>query len=358
MEELPEPLPAHVLARGQYDAPTSVRTLVTRETPAFLLPLPTDAPRDRLGLAAWVTDPSHPLTARVAVNRVWGNFFAAPLVRTPEDFGSQGQLPSHPELLDWLARDFISHGWDLKRLCKQIVLSATYRQDSKAAPQALAADPENRWLARGPAYRLSAEQIRDTALAAGGLLNPQQGGPPVSPYQPGDDLWRENNGMSPPYQQSVGRALYRRSLYSVWKRTAPLPNMMAFDTGTREVCTVRRDRTNTPLQALVLLNDVQFVEACRHLAETALEQEQTDEARIVHAFVSLAGRKPDEKELQALLELLGDEHRYYEENIAEANKLISIGESEPNTKLGAQQLAALTTVCQAILNLDATIWKR
>ncbi|MEQ8836221.1 MAG: DUF1553 domain-containing protein, partial [Lacipirellulaceae bacterium] len=268
MEEMAEPRETHVLARGVYDAPTSDETRVTRSTLSELpLEFPEGAPNDRLGLARWVTDRKHPLTARVAVNRFWGNFFTSPLVRTPENFGSQGELPTHPELLDWLSRDFIDNGWDVKRLCKMIVLSATYRQDSRASDEQLEADPTNRWLARGPAHRLSAEQIRDLALAASGLMNSKVGGPPVSPYQPGGDLWREANSMSPAYKQSAGKALYRRSLYSVWKRTAPLPNMLAFDSTTREVCTVKRSRTNTPLQALVLLNDVQFIEAARVMAE-------------------------------------------------------------------------------------------
>ncbi|MEM1063068.1 MAG: DUF1553 domain-containing protein, partial [Planctomycetota bacterium] len=267
MEEMPEPRETHVLMRGEYSAPRSEETRVTRATLSEIGPAyPADTPRDRLGLARWVTDPAHPLTARVLVNRMWANFFGYGLVRTPENFGLQGELPTHPDMLDFLARDFIDHGWDVKRLCRQIVLSATYRQDSRATEDLLIADPENRLLARGPAYRLGAEQIRDLALAVAGRLDGRLGGAPVSPYQPGKDLWTESNTMSQSYRQSVGEALYRRSLYSVWKRTAPLPNMVAFDAQSREVCTVDRPRTNTPLQALGLLNDVQFVEASRLLA--------------------------------------------------------------------------------------------
>ncbi|QEG43720.1 DUF1553 domain-containing protein [Roseimaritima ulvae] len=357
MEETPQARPTHILARGEYDAAKNDDTLVTRRTLSGLpLAFPENAPLNRLGLAQWVTDPRHPLTARVAVNRLWGNFFSSPLVRTPENFGSQGDLPTHPELLDWLSRDFIENGWDVKRLCKSIVLSATYRQDSAATPQQLQADPTNRLLARGPAYRLAAEQIRDLALAASGLLNPQIGGPPVSPYQPGKDLWKESNGMSPPYQQSVGKSLYRRSLYSVWKRTAPLPNMMAFDSTTREVCTVKRSRTNTPLQALVLLNDVQFIEAARVLAERSLDNDSA--APIETAFLKLTGRRPDELERSALQQLLSDERTYYSEHPDAAKKLLSLGETEASPTIDAVELAALTNVCQAILNLDATIWKR
>jgi hypothetical protein len=358
MRETNEPRPAHLLARGEYDAPTSDETLVTRQTLSGIpLPFPKDAPLDRLGLAQWVTDPNHPLTARVAINRIWGNFFTDPLVRTPENFGLQGELPTHPELLDWLARDFIDSDWDVKRVCRNIVLSATYRQDSAATAEQLEKDPTNRLLARGPAYRLSAEQIRDLALAASGLLNIASGGPPVSPYQPGEDLWREANGMSPAYQQSVGVDLYRRSLYSVWKRTVPLPNMLAFDSTTREVCTVKRSRTNTPLQALVLLNDIQFVEAARALAEQALKSE-SDRARIQAAFVRLAGREPDEQEYAVLLDLLADERAFYVVHKEDASRLATIGERQADRNTDVVELAAMTTVCQAILNLDATIWKR
>lgn len=359
MDEMESPRPAHVLARGQYDAETDESTLVARSVLTGLpLPFPENAPLDRLGLAMWVTDPQHPLTARVAVNRIWGNFFAEPLVTTAENFGSQGELPSHPDLLDWLARDFVNSNWNVKRMCRNIVLSSTYRQDSAATTDQLEADPTNRLLGRGPAYRLSAEQIRDLALAASGLMNREPGGPPVSPYQPGGDLWRESNGMSPPYQQSVGQSLYRRSLYSVWKRTAPLPNMMAFDTTSREVCTVKRSRTNTPLQALVLLNDVQFIEACRRLAEKVVAENRDDEARISAAFIAFAAREPDEVERRTLLELLNAERAWYSEHPQDAATLLGLGESELATGVDQVEVAAMTTICQAVLNLDATVWKR
>ena len=359
MREMDEPRPAHLLARGRYDAPTDDSTLVKRDVLSGLsIPFPKDAPRDRLGLAKWVTDPRHPLTARVSVNRLWSNFFAEPLVRTPENFGSQGALPTRPGLLDWLARDFINSGWDVKRFCRNIVLSATYRQDSATTRELLKKDPTNRLLARGPAYRLSAEQIRDVALAASGLLNRERGGPPVSPYQPGGDLWRESNGMSPAYQQSVGQSLYRRSLYSVWKRTVPLPNMMAFDATPREVCTVKRARTNTPLQALVLLNDVQFIEACRALAERSIRSAAGDEPRVAAAFQALTGRTPDEAEQSTLVRLLGEERAWFSDHKDDAEKLIAHGESKTTSETDPIELAAMTTVCQAILNLDATVWKR
>jgi len=360
MRELESPRPAHVLARGQYDAPTDDTTLVTRNVPLHsVIPLPNDDVIDRRTLAKWVTDPKHPLTARVAVNRLWGNFFGNGLVGTPENFGLQGDTPSHPRLLDWLARDFVASGWDVKRFCKNIVLSSTYRQDSKATPEAIEADPENQLLSRGPSHRLSAEQIRDLVLAASDAMSPVLGGPPVSPYQPGEDLWRESNGMSPPYRQSVGKDLYRRSLYSVWKRTAPLPNMLAFDASTREVCMVKRSRTNTPLQALVLLNDVQFVEAARLLAADTLTKtaNQSNEC-IVDAFLRSTGRLPTDAESVLLNELYEAELEHYRSRPEAATAYLSHGESKVPDSLPRPELAAMTVVCQAIFNLDATIWKR
>lgn len=359
MEEMSEPRETHVLARGAYDAPRSDETLVTRATFEKLAPeFPDDLPRDRLGLARWTTLADHPLTGRVIVNRLWRNFFGAGLVHTPENFGLQGELPTHPQLLDWLARDFVTSGWDVKRFCRNVALSATYRQDSRGAAELVEADPENRLLARGPAHRLSAEQIRDTALYASGKLNSTRGGPPVSPYQPGDDLWRESNSMSPAYQQSLGKDLYRRSLYSVWKRTAPLPNMVAFDAESREVCIMKRARTNTPLQALVLMNDVQFVEAARLLAEKSLKLELDPETQIAWAFRSLTGRAPTDHESKVLSTLRAAEQRHYAAEPAAAEKLVGQGDSKPAGQLDPVELAAMTVVCQTILNLDATIWKR
>ncbi|MEN1677983.1 MAG: DUF1553 domain-containing protein [Planctomycetota bacterium] len=359
MKETAEPRETHVLARGAYDAETGPDTLVARATLSEIgPPLAESERRDRLALADWVTADDHPLTARVIVNRLWANFFGAGLVRTPENFGLQGELPSHPALLDWLARDFVAHGWDVKRLCRQIVLSATYRQESRPSPELAEADPENRWLGRGPAYRLAAEQIRDLALTASGLLNSERGGPPVSPYQPGGDLWKESNIMSPSYQQSVGVDLYRRSLYSVWKRTAPLPNMLVFDAQTREVCSVNRPRTNTPLQALVLLNDPQFVEAARVLAERSMLRKQSDEDRIAWAFLLLTGREPTDLEAGVLLRLLQAEREHYASDQQAAQRLTSVGDRPVAAQLDPSELAAMTVVCQAILNLDATVWKR
>jgi hypothetical protein len=361
MEELLEPRPTFVLARGAYDAPKSDANRVERDTfHDMLWPFPPGAPRNRLGLAQWMTDPRHALTARVFVNRLWANYFGQGLVATPENFGRQGAAPTHPALLDWMARDFVDSGWDVKRLCRQIVLSATYRQDSRLRPELRARDPDNGLLARGPSRRLSAEQTRDVALAASGLLDRTVGGPPVSPYQPGEDLWREANSMSPPYRQSTGKGLYRRSIYSVWKRTAPLPNMMAFDAGAREVCTVSRGRTNTPLQALVLLNDVQFVEACRALAAKVAQRHQGDVAgQVQEAFLRLAGRAPDDGELGLLVEAYHEQRELFAEDGEQAaGKFLSIGESRTESSLRPEESAALTAVCQIILNLDATIYLR
>jgi len=360
MEELPEPRPTYLLARGAYDAPKGPENRVDRDVfQEMLNRFPSAAPHNRLGLAQWMTDSANPLPARVVVNRVWASFFGRGLVASQENFGRQGTTPSHPELLDWLARDFIDHGWDLKRLCRQIATSGVYRQDSRATSAQREADPDNQWLARGPSRRLSAEQIRDVALAASGLLDRTIGGPPVSPYQPGGDLWRESNSMSPAYQQSTGRGLHRRSIYSVWKRTSPLPNMMAFDAVTREVCTVSRSRTNTPLQALVLLNDVQFVEAARSLAAGAMERHADLDARINDAFMRLAGRPPDALERELLVEVYDEQHALFVEAIEQdPAKFLGVGESKPDATLAPADLAALTAVCQVILNLDATIFER
>lgn len=360
MAELPEPRPTYILARGAYDAPKTEANRVQRNTfEHLLIAFPKDAPKNRLGLARWLTDPRHPLTARVFVNRLWANFFGRGLVSTPENFGQQGAAPTDPELLDWLARDFIDHRWDIKRLCRSIVLSATYRQDSRTRPELRERDPDNALLARGPSRRLSGEQIRDLALASSGLLERRAGGPPVSPYQAGGDLWRETNTMSPAYQQSVGKDLYRRSLYSVWKRTAPLPNMLAFDATSREVCTVARGRTNTPLQALVLLNDVQFVEASRALA-TALSHEQaTTDERIAAAFLRLTGRHPDEQEMKLLADLHHEQRQWFADaSQQDAKKFVDVGDSPVDQAIDPVDLAALAVTCQAILSLDATIYER
>ncbi len=393
MDEMPQPRPAYVLERGQYDAPKTDANRVSRGTPSAVMPFPQGLRRDRLGLAEWLTRPGHPLTTRVAVNRFWSLFFGQGLVETSDNFGLQGKLPTHPELLDYLASRFSAPavatstqggqgqgagpgqltidnlkltianssgglGWDVKALLRLIVLSATYRQASALRPELQQKDPENLLLARGPSHRLSAEQIRDLALAASGLLDGRIGGPPVSPYQPGD-LWREANVMSPAYRQSVGTDLYRRSLYSVLKRTAPMPNMLAFDAVSREVCVARRQTTSTPLQALVLLNDPQFVEAARVLGERMLKEGgATPAERVRFAFRRLAGRDPLPGEEKLLITLYALQLEHFRRQAPEAAQLLQIGDRKPDTTLSPAEVAAATVVAQAILNMDATVWKR
>ncbi len=261
-------------------------------------------------------------------------------------------------MLDWLARDFINSGWDVKATLKKIVLSATYRQDSRLRRDLRERDPENLLLARGPSERLPAEMIRDTALAASGLLDDQEGGPSVSPYMPGD-LWRESNSMSPAYHQSTGQALYRRSLYTVWKRTTPMPDMEAFDAPSREVCLVKRNNTGSPQQAFVLLNDTQFVEAARVLAEKALKEGGHSPAQqIEFAFRRLTGREPDAREAKVLRELLMEQKELFAKEPDRAEKLVSVGDQKRDPALNPVELAAATALAQAIMNADATIWKR
>ncbi len=260
----------------------------------LLPPLPKGAPNNRLGFARWLVDPSNPLTARVAVNRFWQMYFGAGLVKTVEDFGSQGEWPSHPELLDWLATEFVRTGWDIKAMQKLIVTSATYRQSSKTTPELLQKDPENRLLARAPRLRLPAGAIRDQALAVSGLLVEQLGGPSVKPYQPAG-LWKELSGQD--YVQDKGDKLYRRSLYTFWKRSSPPPSLMNFDAAGREACVVRETRTNTPLQALDLMNDVTYLEASRKLAERVMKERRTSaEERIALAFRLATARPPTPRE--------------------------------------------------------------
>jgi hypothetical protein len=357
MEETPTPRETFVLARGEYDAPTTDADRVQRQVPAILPPLP-DGPRDRLALARWLIEPEHPLTARVAVNRFWQVFFGRGLVSTSENFGLQGGVPSHPALLDRLAVDFVDSGWDVKALCRRIVTSATYRQASTTRPGLAAIDPENALLARGPSGRLPAEMIRDLALSASGLLEETMYGPPVSPYQPAG-LWRESNSMSPAYRQSVGTALHRRSLYTIWKRTAPIPNMLVFDAATREVCTVRRATTNTPLQAFVLLNDPQFVEAARVLAERMLAEGGDDDAdRVTFAFRLLTGRPPAPPERALLVALYAEQRDVFAADPDAPGRFLAVGEHPVDPALDPVETAAATVVAQTILNLDATVWKR
>jgi hypothetical protein len=353
MQELEKPRPAFVLARGQYDQPGEP---VPPGVPAALGALDPQAPRNRLGLARWIVAPENPLTARVAVNRYWQLIFGAGLVRTVNDFGLQGELPSHPELLDWLAVEFVRSGWDLKQLVRLMVTSATYRQASAFTPALLAADPENRLLARGGRYRLPAELIRDQALWLGGLLAERSGGPSVKPYQPAG-LWEavSYNGDQT-YVQDHGAGLYRRSLFTFWKRQAPPPAMLTFDAPTREVCTPRRPRTNTPLQALVLLNDVTYIEAARGLGTLMARAAGPEPAPgIRQGFRRATGRWPDDDEAAALVNLYHHELAAYRNRPGAARALLRQGELVADPAIDPCALAAWTLTASVLLNLDETI---
>jgi Protein of unknown function (DUF1553)/Concanavalin A-like lectin/glucanases superfamily len=393
MQELPEPRPAFVLKRGAYDAPGEK---VERGIPAVLPPMPRDFPNNRLGYAKWLVSRQNPLTARVTVNRFWQMLFGTGLVRTVEDFGTQGELPSHPELLDWLAVEFMSgragdgetrgqgdketgrqgeetnrhpesaairnpqsKDWDVKALLKTIVMSATYRQSSMVTPQLLQRDPENRLLARGPRLRLRAEVIRDQALFLSGLLVEKRGGPSVKPYQP-EGLYKDMvfSNMTN-YDHDKGEGLWRRSLYTFWKRTVMPPAMQVFNASSREYCIVREARTNTPLQALNLMNDVTYIEAARMLAERMVSSGGEQAAdRIAWAFRLATSRWPDEKEKQVLLENHHSQFAYFRSNPREAEKLLAVGEKRNSRKFDTAELAAYATTASLILNLDEVITKQ
>jgi Protein of unknown function (DUF1553)/Protein of unknown function (DUF1549)/Concanavalin A-like lectin/glucanases superfamily/Planctomycete cytochrome C len=343
---------AHILYRGQYDQP---RQEVQPNVPAALPPMPASFPRNRLGLAQWLVDPSNPLTARVTVNRFWQELFGTGLVKSSEDFGSQGQAPSHPELLDWLAVEFRESGWDVKRFFKLLVTSSAYRQSSQANEAKLKADPENRLLSRGPRFRMDGEMVRDYALAASGLLVPSIGGPSVKPYQP-QGIW-ETVAMigsnTQFYKQDSGDKLYRRSLYTFWKRSAPPASMEIFGAPTRESCTVRRERTDTPLQALVVMNDPQFVEAARALAQRALKSANGNiDGEIDFVTTHLLGRAFDVNEKDITRKAYQDYLEHFVAHPDEAKKLLSVGESKPDEQLAGPESAALTMVANQVMNLD------
>jgi hypothetical protein len=350
MEELPAPKDTFLLIRGSYDRPGEK---VTRGVPEILPPLPAGSPSNRLGLARWLVDPAHPLTARVTVNRFWQHYFGTGIVKTVEDFGSQGEWPSHPALLDWLATEFIQSGWNVKQLQKTIVMSATYRQSSAVTPELVAKDPENRLLARAPRLRLSAEVLRDQALFASGLLVNKIGGPSVKPYQPAG-LWSELGDKD--YERDKGEGLYRRSLYTFWKRTAPPPFMANFDSAMRESCTVRESRTNTPLQALNLMNDVTFVEASRKLAERVI-LEGPPETRLERAFRLVLARAPDAAEQSKLAGSLSFYKDHFASNKEAAAKFIEQGDSPSDPQIPKTELAAYTAVASLIFNLDEAVTK-
>ncbi len=348
--------PAFLLKRGEYDRKGEK---VERATPAFLPPLSADAPKNRLGFARWLTDPKHPLTARVAVNRFWQQFFGTGLVRTAEDFGSQGEPPSHPELLDWMAVQFVADGWDVKTTVKRIVTSATYMQSSKVTKDRLARDPHNRLLSRGPRFRLDAEMLRDQALFVGGLLVEKVGGPSVKPPQP-PGLWEavaftgSNTGI---FKADKGHEkVHRRSMYTFWKRTAHPPQMGTLDAPSREACTVRRERTNTPLQALLMMNEQLFVEAARGLATRALREVPADEiTRLRWMFRVVTARQPDDVELAILRDALREHLAKYRNDPKAAQALIRVGETAPDPTLNGEELAAWTMIGNLVLNLDEVV---
>ena len=353
MQEMPTLRKTHLLHRGEYDKPGEV---VTAGVPACFAPLPAGIHADRLALSHWMTDPANPLVARVAVNRLWQVVFGTGLVETAEDFGTQGEPPSQPELLDWLATTFVRSGWDTKTMLRRMVMSNTYRQSSNVSEEMLARDPRNRLLTRAARFRLPAEIVRDNALAVSGLLNAAIGGPSVFPYQP-PGLWEEvsvSHGAH--YPQNHGDQMYRRSLYSFWKRSSPPPALNTFDAADRETCYVRRSRTNTPLQALVLMNDPTYVEAARKLAERIMTTGgAAPSARLECGYKIALARAPRDEERSILLALFDSSLRRFQAEPKEATKLLAVGQSPRRSELSEPELAAWTTVASAILGLDETI---
>ncbi|MDX1769246.1 MAG: PSD1 and planctomycete cytochrome C domain-containing protein [Arenibacter troitsensis] len=355
MNEMEEVRPSYILNRGVYDQPT---TQVFPNTPESILPYPEEYPKNRLGLAKWLFHEDNPLTARVTVNRYWQRMFGTGLVASSFDFGNQGSLPTHPELLDFLAIKLKEEGWDTRKILKYMALSATYQQSTKVSKDLQELDPENRLLARAPRLRLTAELIRDQALKISGLLNPEVGGPSVKPYQPAG-IWEATTGggggSTATYITSTGKDLYRKSLYTFWKRTVPPPSMMTFDAASRDLCTVKRQETNTPLQALVLLNDPQIIEASRLIAKNAIDRNKEIGDQIKYIFKLATSRTPDEEELSML-------NNYYNSMLQKVNEegidpqdYLSIGDFEIDSSYSKKQLAALALTAHTILNLDETI---
>jgi hypothetical protein len=354
--ELKEPKPAHVLLRGNFQ---QLGEEVQREVPAVLPPFPTNRPRNRLGLAHWLIDPANPLVARVQVNRFWAQLFGQGIVRTVGDFGSQGIYPTHPQLLDWLATEFVQSGWDVKHTLKTIVMSATYRQASITENDYRKADPENALLWKAPRVRLAAETIRDNALAIAGSLSDKIGGPPVFPYQPeGFYLGKAPGGMNSrwSWNTSDGSDLYRRGMYTFWRRTTPYPTFVIFDAPDRANCTVSRSRTNSPLQALVTLNDPQFVEAARVMAQRVLTDvtEGLDE-RLTYAFRIAVARPPSDEEMAALGKAYQTQRKRFEANQKAAETIIQAGQFPQPDGIDAIEHATWTGLCNVILNLDEVI---
>ena len=356
MHEMEKPRATNILQRGLYDHPGEV---VESGTPAAFLPMPKNAPRNRLGLAQWIVNPENPLTARVAVNRMWERFFGIGLVKTTENLGSQAEPPSHPELLDYLATEFIRIGWDMKAFQRQIVLSATYRQSSATTPAIAENDPENRLLSHGPRFRLQAEILRDQALAIAGSLHEEIGGPSVRPYQP-PGIWDEMSGYGNlhNYKHDSDQNRNRRSIYTIWKRTTPPPTMTIFDMASREYCVVRRSRTNTPLQALALLNDVTYVESARLLAERMMSDGgKTPSERITYGYRRAISRAPTKEELTILTNGLQKRLAHFKSDTEGAKKLLAQGDTKANPQLDPAELAAYSITASTILNLDETMTK-
>ena len=355
--ELDKPRHMWVRIRGQYD---KHGVPVGPGVPAVLPPLPASEATNRLTLARWLIDPKNPLPARVTVNRFWQQFFGVGIVKTSEDFGTRGEWPSHPELLDWLASEFVRSGWDVKQTVRRLVTSAAYRQDSRVSPELLAMDPENRLLARGPRYRLDAEELRDYALSVSGLLNLKMGGRGVHPYQP-PGIWEAvgyTTSDTAKYTQDHGEALYRRSLYTFWKRTAPPPSMTTLDAPTREQCWARRERTDTPLQALLMMNDPQYFEAARQLGYRMWhEGGANDASRLAYGFELATARPPAPRESAVLMEALAAQRAHYCADADAARKLIAVGEWPVPTDLPPAELAAYSVVGNLLLNLDEVVTK-
>lgn len=354
MKEMADRRQTTILLRGEYN---KLGEKVEPGLPGMLPPMPAGEPNNRLGLARWMVNKDNPLTARVTVNRFWQMIFGTGLVKTSEDFGNQGEWPSHPELLDWMASDFMSNGWNTKALLKQMVTSAAYRQDSKVTPDLLNKDPENRLLARGPRLRLPAETVRDQALAVSGLLVNKTGGPSVKPYQPAG-LWEEQSMQDMYYKQDHGDDLYRRSLYMYWKRTIAPPMMTNFDASTREACVVRENRTNTPLQALNLMNDTTFLEAGRQVGRRMLaEGGPTDEARLRYGFQLVLARTPQAKELEVLKSSLNYHRDFFSTDSTRTEKFLAKGESKLGAGFDLREQAAYMAIGSLLLNLDEAVTK-
>lgn len=348
------PRETFMLIRGEYDKKGEK---VGFGLPAILPPLPKDKPMNRLGLAYWMVDPSNPLTSRVWVNRMWEKFFGSGLVKTSENFGSQSEFPSHPELLDWLASEFMSLKWDIKAMHKLVVMSATYKQSSKVSPKVLEFDPENRLLSWAPRFRLPAEIVRDQALYTSGLLVTQIGGPSVRPYMP-LGVWDETSvyGDLRNYKHDKGDSLYRKTMYTIWKRTAAPPTMLLFDAPNREACSIKRSRTNTPLQALALLNEITYIEAAKKLAEKMiLEGGSNDESKLAFGFRMVTGRSPDPSELNILSKGYLKDYSFFKSEPDNAKSLISLGETLNNSKLDITELAAFTLTANVLFNLDEVV---